>query len=208
MSSSRPYRSTLRAERARQTRLRIRKRARRLFTTQGFVETTVAQIAVAAGVAPQTVYAVFGSKAAIVGEMLEDLEEEADINARVMEIIGESDPHQQLGLFIAMNRAVFESGAPVVRAALAARGDPEVAAMVERGDANRRFGTKQLTTMWGQRGSLREGLDPTEAGERLWLLTSAEQYLLATDALGWSPEDYERWLGDLLDRELLEPDRS
>ena len=61
MSTDRPYRSTLREERARETRLRIRKSARRLFAARGFAETTIAQIAKDAGVAPQTVYAVFGS---------------------------------------------------------------------------------------------------------------------------------------------------
>jgi len=49
-------------------------------------------------------------------------------------------------------------------------------------------------------------LGSTDAAERLWLLTSVEQYLLATDALSSSPDEYERWLGDLLNRELLEPD--
>jgi len=206
VSNNRPYHSTLRQERASDTRLRIRKSARRLFTTRGFTETTIAQIAEGAGVAPQTVYAVFGGKAGIVAEMLKDLEESAEVEARVDEMIAEPNPRRQLRIFVSMNRALFENGAPVLRAALGARSDPEVAAMVERGDANRRFGTSQLTKLWSQTKVLREGLDPTNAGERLWLLTSAEQYLLATDELGWSADEYEQWLGDLLDRELLEPE--
>lgn len=205
MSNSRPYRSTLREERARDTRVRIRESARHLFSTGGFTETTIAQIAEGAGVAPQTVYAVFGSKANIVAEMLEQVEESAELEARVGEMVAEPDPRRQLRMFLSMNRALFENSAPVVRAALAARGDTDVAALVERGDANRRFGTKQLTEMWSRKGALREGMDPADASERLWLLTGAEQYFLATDSLDWSGDQYEQWLGDLLERELLEP---
>lgn len=206
MSTSRPYRSTLREEGARGTRLRIRKSARRLFTTQGFVETTIAQIAEGAGVATQTVYAVFGSKGGIIGEMLEDLEESADQDAWVSRIMAEEDPHRQLRIFVSWIRTFFEKGAPILRAALAARSDPEVAALAQRGDRNRRLGCSQLTQIWSSKGALRKSLGPTDAAECLWLLTSVEQYLLATDALSWSPDEYERWLGDLLNRELLEPD--
>jgi AcrR family transcriptional regulator len=205
MSTNRPYRSTLREERARDTRLRIRKSARKLFAAYGFFETTIAQIAADAGVAPQTIYAVFGSKGGIVGEMLEDLEESADLDTWVAKIIAEADPHCQLRIFVSMNRTLFEEGAPILRAAMAARSEPDVAAMAERGDANRRFGTTQLTQMWSHNDVLRNGLEATDAAERLWLLTSVEQYLLATDGLGWSPDRYQQWLGDLLDQELLEP---
>lgn len=179
--------------------------ARKLFATYGFSETTIAQIAADAGVAPQTIYAVFGSKGGIVGEMLEDLEESADIDTWVARIIEEGDPHRQLRIFVSMNRTLFEKGAPILRAAMAARNEPDVAAMADRGDANRRSGTLQLIQMWSQREALREGLESTDAAERLWLLTSPEQYLLATDTLGWSSDRYEQWLGDLVDQELLKP---
>ncbi|MEE8492153.1 MAG: TetR/AcrR family transcriptional regulator [Acidimicrobiia bacterium] len=206
MSTSRPYRSTLREEQAQETRLRIRKSARRLFAAQGFTETTITQIADDAGVAPQTIYAVFGSKSAIVGEMLQDLETSADIGAWVAKMIAEGDPHRQLRIFVSMNRTLFEKGAPILRAAMAARSEPEVAALIERGDGSRRVGTTQLTQIWSRQEALREGLKPADAAELLWLLTSVEQYLLATDGLGWSPDHYEQWLGDLLDREMLESD--
>jgi len=205
MSTNRPYRSTLREERAHETRLRIRKSARRLFAAHGFTETTIAQIAEEAGVATQTVYAVFGSKGGIVGEMLEELEESADLDVWVARMIAEGDARRQLRIFVAWIRTLCEEGAPILRAAVAARHEPDVATMAERGDENRRTGTMRLTQMWSRKGVLLQGLDPNDAAERLWLLTSVEQYLLATDALSWSPDQYEKWLGDLLELELLEP---
>ena len=183
--------------------MRIRRSASKLFSVSGFAETTINDVASEAGVAPQTVYAVYRSKRGVVASVLEDLEEEADEPARVAEIIATEDPHRQLRLFVAMNRALFEGRAPIVRAALAGRDDPDVAAFVDQGDQNRRRGTEAITGVWARGGALRHGVDHDEATQRLWLLTSPQQYLLATDKLGWDPDRYEQWLGDLLDHELL-----
>ena len=205
MTGIRPYRSRLRDERSQETRLRIRRSARELFATRGFSGTTIVQIAGAAGVSPQTVYAVFGSKAGIVGAMLEELEQAADEETWGARIFAEENPRRQLRLFASFNRTLFERGAPILRAVLAARSEAEVAAVAEHGDRRRREGTSQLVHLLASKGALREGLNPRDGADRLWLLTSAEQYLLATDALGWSPARYEQWLGDLLERELLDP---
>ncbi len=202
MSTRRRYRSELREERARETRLRIRKSARRLFTDKGFVETTVAQIAADAGVSAQTVYASYGSKAAIVGAMLDELEGAID-EARVDKLKAEQDPRRQLQMFVSTNRTLFEQGAPILRAAFAASGDPDVAAMGRRGDDNRREGTRQLARRWAAVGALRSGLKEKDAADRFWLLTSPEQFLLAIDRLSWTPARYHRWLVSLLETELL-----
>ena len=166
--------------------------------------TTIAQIAEHAGVSPQTVYAVFGTKGSIVGAMLELLEESVGAERWVARMASEDDSRKQLRLFVAMNRSMFENGAPILRAAIAARSDPEVAAMGERGDKKRREGTTQLCRMWVAKGALRGGLDEADAAQELWLLTSVEQFLMATEGLGWLPDRYERWLGDLLERELFD----
>ena len=208
MSNSRPYQSALREERAQETRLRIRESARKLFASQGFAETTVSEIADDAGVSPQTVYAVFGTKGRIVGAMLEYLEESIGIGSWVARILSEPDSRRQLRLFVEMNRSMFENGAPVLRAAIAASADPEVAAVGARGDNKRREGTRRLCQVWADKGTLRNGLEQSDAAERLWLLTSVEQFLLATDVLEWPPDRYERWLGDLLERELLGTDEA
>ena len=206
MSTGRPYRSSLRAEQADETRRRIRQSARDLFADRGFTNTTIAQIAEGAGVATQTVYSAYKSKGGVVRAMIEDLEESADQNRWVARIRAESDPHRQLGLFVGWIRSFFEMGAPILRAAMTARGDPDVAMLRAQGDANRLGGTTELARHWAETGALRSRLEQGEAAQRLWLLTSPEQYLLATDELGWSPGDYQDWLTSMLQRELLKPD--
>jgi AcrR family transcriptional regulator len=205
VSSSRPYQSSLRDERARETRLRIRTSARELFASTGFTATTITQIAERAGVSQQTVYKAFGTKGAIVGEMLDELEESQERLAILERLVAEEDPQTQLRLFVSMHRTMFEGGIDIIRAALAARNEPDVAAMAERGDAARRAGTGRLAEGWARRGALRNGLSVDDAAEVLWLLSSAHQFVAAMDDLGWDPDRYEQWLADLLTRELLAP---
>lgn len=44
-----------------------------------------------------------------------------------------------------------------------------------------------------------------EAARTLWALSVPELYVLQIHAGGLDPDDYERWLGDLLAAVLLEP---
>lgn len=203
VSSSRPYQSSLRDERARETRLRIRRSARELFASNGFTETTIAQIADRAGVSQQTIYKAFGTKAAIVAEMLEELEE-SEARMRILErLLVEEDPHAQLRLFVSMHRTMFEDGIDIVRAALAARSEPDVAELTRRGDTARRDGTMRLASAWEAKGALRSGLTAPHAAEILWLLSTADQFVTAIEGLGWEPDQYEQWLSNLLTAELL-----
>ena len=67
----RAYRSSVREEQARRTRLAILDAARLLFTEQGYAATTIAQIAARAGVAVDTVYAAVGTKPVLTRLLME-----------------------------------------------------------------------------------------------------------------------------------------
>jgi len=203
MSREREYRSELREERARETKARIRKAARALFSERGFGATTVAAVAREAGVSAPTVYAVFESKAGIISAMLEEMEESAAVGEGLKAVFSEPDPRTQLRRFVDAHCALFRESADVLRAAVQAMGDPEVAALAARGDGNRRNVIEALVRGWGAWGALRAGLSEEEAADRLWLLTTVESYLTAVDRLGWEPERYEKWLGDLAEGEVL-----
>jgi AcrR family transcriptional regulator len=58
----RPYRSARRREQAMETRLRIIRAAHDLFVSDGYGRTTIAEVARAAGVAAETVYAAYRNK--------------------------------------------------------------------------------------------------------------------------------------------------
>lgn len=205
MSTERPYHSSLREEQARQTKLRIRKAARSLFADQGFAATTVAQIAKAAGVAPATVYATYESKAGIVIGMLDDLEEGIDVGPRLGEAFAATDARRQLRMYVSAHCDLFAAGADILRAAMQAIEAPGVAALMERGDGRRRGVIEAFVKGWHQQEALRDGLSPKAAAERLWLLTTVEGFLNAVDRLGWSATEYQAWIGDLAEAEILGP---
>lgn len=206
MSSDRSYRSSLRDEQARQTRLRIRQAAHELYASRGFSATTITDIADRAGVSPATVYAAFESKAGLVVAMLEDMEESVGISEHLREVFEEADPRQALKMFVSSHCDLFESSADILRAAMRAIEDPDVAALAAEGDGHRREVIDRLASRWKQAGILRRGLTPQAAADRLWLLTTVEGYLNAVDRLGWAREEYEAWLVDLAETELLEPE--
>jgi AcrR family transcriptional regulator len=202
LASSR-YRSPLRDEQANETRRRIREAARAAFEEVGFAQATIADIARRAGVAQPTVYAAYASKAGIVKAMLELLEEDAGLPQAIEAMLREADPRAQLALFVSSHRRLFETGAAILRAAVEAKGDPEVAAFIAAGNAKRRRGIDTLTAAWAAAGALRGA--KKKAAESMWLLTTAELYLVGIDQLGWTPAHYERWLREALEHQLLRP---
>lgn len=206
MSSERSYKSSLRDEQARQTRLRIRQAARELYASQGFSRTTITEIADRAGVSPATVYAAFESKAGLVVAMLEDMEDRVGIGNHLKEVFDAADPRQALRMFVSLHCDLFKTSADILRAAMRAIEDPEVAALAAKGDGHRREVIDRLAARWKEDGALRRDLTPHAAAERLWLLTTVEGFLNAVDRLGWAPDEYEKWLTDLVETELLEPE--
>lgn len=203
MSTERSYHSSLRDEQARQTRLRIRQAARDLFAEQGFTATTVSEIARAAGVSPATVYATFESKAGVVVSMLQDMEESVGIGKKMWNAFDAAHPRDLLRMHVALHCQLFRESADILRAAMRAIEDPAVAALAAEGDRHRREVIDFMVGRWDESGILKPGLTREAAADRLWLLTTVEGYLNAVDRLGWSPEEYEEWLADLAETELL-----
>src|ERR1700736_2102551 len=67
----RPYTSAVRQEQAARTRIQIIEAAGALFASQGYARTTIREIAAAAEVAADTVYAIFGNKARLLTALID-----------------------------------------------------------------------------------------------------------------------------------------
>src|SRR5262245_65478263 len=66
----RPYHSPLRQAQAESTRARILDAALELFARNGYAATTIAAVAREAGIVPETIYASFGSKKALIDGLI------------------------------------------------------------------------------------------------------------------------------------------
>src|SRR5450759_808681 len=195
-------RPTLRDERAQVTRRRITEAARSLFGSRGYGATTLRAVADEAGVAVQTVYAVYGSKAGILralgGQVLCQPAAEVLYEAAMRETNGE----RKLELFARSIRHRWESGHDVVAIGRdAAATDPTVRPEIDQMLGMRRAGIARLAR--SLEGRLTSGIDPTHATAILDALTLPEVYAELTDLGGWSADDYEDWLAKCLKGQLL-----
>jgi AcrR family transcriptional regulator len=207
----RPYRSKLRREQAEQTRQRVLDAARDLFVERGYDTTSIAVVAELAGVSPETVYARFGSKRALLGELVRQAVR-GDDSRPVPEqdapraIAAETDQRTQLRLFAADISFRLERAAPLAAVvAGAARSEPELAVLFERLHENRLSNLATLVDAVAANGPLR--LPRDEALETVWALTSPELHQLLVRVRGWTRERYCDWLFESLSALLLEPKR-
>jgi AcrR family transcriptional regulator len=175
-----------------------------LFQRHGFAATTIAAIAVEAGVSPQTVYASFGSKVAVLRAILEQMEESAEAAQWRERIAAADDPHQILAAFAHWTRAFFEASSPSF--AIAQEAAAELTDLAEEGDRHRRAALESIIGRLAQQNALRPGVAAAKAVDRAWLLTGVQTYLMATSGCGWTPAEYSGWLATTLAEQILKPD--
>jgi AcrR family transcriptional regulator len=205
----RRYNSPLRAEQANETRRRILVAARELFLADGYRSTTVAAVAAAAGVSPDTIYASLGGKRGLLERVFAQAREDPDDPAqrsqqrRREEVRQLTDPHERLRRLIGLSCETLARISPVhavIRGA--ADGDPVAAELLsDMLDRRLEVQARNLHTYLG--AGLRDGLSMDEAAERYSALLSPDLYTLLTVNRGWPPNRYEAWITEILDRDLL-----
>jgi AcrR family transcriptional regulator len=205
VNSRREYRSPLRAEQAAETRRRILTAARQLFLDRGYGGTTVAGVAEAAGVSPDTVYASVGGKAGLLEEVWARALSDTDEPRRRAdeELASLSDPHERLTRLVALSCHVLAATSPVhavIRGA--ADGHPQAAELRAR-MLRVRLEVQAGNVKAHLAGALRQGLSVDEAAERYSALLSPELYHLLTVEQRWSAHRYQTWINQLLHDDLL-----
>ncbi|MFJ9643162.1 TetR/AcrR family transcriptional regulator [Streptomyces sp. NPDC004244] len=201
-----------RAEKARRTRQRMHDAAARLFAEKGWTGTTVEDIARAAEVGVQTVYFTFGSKRALLRELLDTaVAGDADPVATLdrpwaREVLDEPDPAAQLALQAAGARRILERAAPVLEVVRgAATADPELAELWRLNHEQRHAVQLRFAEALYEKagGSLRPGHDRAAAADIAVTVLGPETYDLLVTRRGWSPARWEEWAADALVRQLL-----
>lgn len=196
---------TLRAEQAAVTRRRISDAARLLFVRDGYGATTLQAIADEAGVAVQTVYAVYRSKPGILRDLRDSIvfQPEAEEGYREALAAAESgDAGAALDAFARSIRIRWDAGADVVLVGREAGStDSRLRAEGNQPYERRRGGLRALVETL--RPGLRPGLETADAMAALDALTLPDVYLEVVRGLGWPSDAYEAWLARSLRRLLL-----
>ena len=173
-----------------------------LFLAQGYMATTIEAISARAGVAVSTIYAVFRNKRGILQAIRERWHRESgqrDIYRQAME---QSDPKRRLELAAYATRRQWETGGAMMAIyQAAAAADPDAAAELSTALQGRRtFLTQFIDAMSEQ---LRLDLSSTRATALFTTLTQPTIYQELVGEEGWSPEEYEVWLAETLQQQLL-----
>ena len=207
----RRYRSSLRSEQTALGRHRILDAARALFSNHGYLGTTVAQIAAAAGVSTQSVYNMAGGKAdllkAVYDAAVAGDDEPVPIAQRplIQAMINAPDPREALALYARLGREIAERSHRLVTVVLAqaATGDAALAEFAAQIEAQRATGTAATARHLASRFGLRAGLSEQAAADILWTLTAPDIIERLVIQRHWPWDAYEHWLADTMASSLL-----
>ncbi len=185
-------------ERAAQTRARMLDAAFDSFAERGYQGTTMAGVAAAAGVAEQTVYFTFHTKAALLHEVMVAKRNAPEESTVVMDTpwiaaaLAEPDQHRTLALIVEHGTEIFRRLAPIATAMTAAAlADPAVASHLETVGRERRQGMTRMVAALAAKGPL--AVSDAEAVDVLDVLQSMSIYNAFVAGCGWRTEKYKAW---------------
>ncbi len=183
--------------------------ASRLFSTKGYLATSIEDIAAEAGVARPTVFSAVGPKPVILKNVVDQALAGDDAPVPIAErpwwreAIDEPDPVRSIQLHARNMCRIAQRAAPVLRALeTAASIDADAAQVWERFQQQRRAGLNEfVVTLARKTTGLR--LEEDTMTDTLCMLAADAYIRLVRDA-GWPIEKLEAWVADLMQRLFLE----
>ncbi|MGB7981109.1 MAG: helix-turn-helix domain-containing protein [Candidatus Nanopelagicales bacterium] len=202
--------TSTRRDRAARTRRAILDAAHAEFLERGYHGATISAIASRAGVAPQTVYFVFHTKAELVSAVIDDRVLGPDLPTVQQEspwwaaMLAAPTAATALEQFVRGAAPLLARAAPVsevVRAA--ALTDDEVRAIHDHHDRMQIAGYRQVIDIVAGKGPLRPDLTPETATHVLLTLCGDSVWVQLTDR-GWTPDQITRWLAAAAPASILQ----
>jgi AcrR family transcriptional regulator len=196
----------LREQRAGQTRTAVIAAATSLFSEKGWAATGMRDVAGAAGVAIETVYASFRSKSELLTACI-DLAVVADdrpaplADRPAFVALGRGSRAQRTRAAARLVTDIHHRTAGLILALReAAASDPGLAQWRHAAEGHRRADVEQAAALIAGRPVTREECDG------LWAITAVEVYELLTGLRGWTPKQYQLWLAGVIN--YLLPDHG
>lgn len=198
------YRSPRREDAAAATREAIVNSARKLFLTRGYAATTVPEIAEAAKVATQTVYASTGGKAALFVELLRPAISDPAAAEAVSAASVAKDPARVLALCAAGARNGQERYWDIVSGLMRRPPEDELARQAVANVADKCH--EALTMIAGRLsdlGALKPGISAARAADILWFYFGPNAWYSLIGEREWTFDQAERWLLQAARSDLL-----
>jgi TetR/AcrR family transcriptional regulator of autoinduction and epiphytic fitness len=208
---NRRYVSPRRQEQARQTRRAILDAAAKLFVDPGYAATPLTAVAAEAGVAVQTLYAVFGNKRQLLSDLVDVTLVGDDERIAMAERSFVADIRALTGLRAKLTRyarhltETHARQADVMLAlAGAATADADAATIWRKNIEDRRRGMAMFAADLAVTGEVR--VSQERAADVLWLAQDIRNYDWLVRERGWPVERFERWFVDGVAAVLGAPD--
>ncbi len=201
----RTYNSEARSAQAAQTKSRILEAAKSLFQSEGFEAVTIDKIAQKAEVSSPTVYALFQSKRGILLALMDEATP-PDYYVLVEKVKQEQSPKVRLQIAAKLARDMYDAeraqmdifrGASVLA--------PEFKELEREREERRYQRQEESMYMMEEQKCLIKGMSLTQARDIVWAFTGRDMYRMFVVQRGWSSDEYEKWLAELLIKTLLEP---
>jgi AcrR family transcriptional regulator len=201
-STARPrrYDASGRRARARASQQEILEAARELFVQHGYGRTTIADIARAAGVSPETVYGAFRNKATLLHRVWDITiggdDEDVVFHERpeVKALRAEPDLRRRLVGHAAFSTATARRIAPFLIALQgAAASEPAAAQMLAEIGRQRYEGIGVMAREAAATGQL--GVSEQECRDVIWAMTDGMLWHRLVHERGWTDEEFAGWLG-------------
>jgi AcrR family transcriptional regulator len=198
------YHSPRREDAAAATRAAILEHARELFLERGYAGATVPEIAQAARVAPQTVYASTGGKAAMFAELLKPAINDPVAAEAMTAALRTDDPGQLMILCAAAARRGQERYWDIVYGLM--RRPPEDP-LAQQAIGNVAAKCLEALTGIAQRladlGALKPGISTAQAADTLWFYFGQNAWCSLVGERQWTFDRAEEWLRTAASRDLL-----
>lgn len=182
--------------------------AYRLFTTKGYLATSIEEIAAEAGVARPTVFSAVGPKPIILRAVADQAAAGDDAPIPVAgrdwwrEAVDEPDPRRSMRLHARNMVRIQRAVVPLMKAVEAAAPvDADAAEIWQRYQDQRHEGMAGFVASLTRKASIR--IDEQTAIDTMWMIASDTYWRLVHER-EWSLTKYEAWLADLLERVLLD----
>lgn len=208
----RQYDATRRRAQAEETRRAVVRAARDLFLERGYGRTTIGDVAAAAGVSTETIYAAFRNKATLLHRAWDITvggdDEDVVFHERpeVLAIRSEPDLAKRLVLHAAFSTQTAQRIAPFQLMVQSAAGaDVAAAEMLEEMGRQRLAGISVMAAEASKTGQL--AVSEEECRDVMWSMTDGVLWHRLVVERGWTNERYADWLGRTWVHLLVAPSR-
>jgi AcrR family transcriptional regulator len=200
----RSYNSESRNAQAAQTKKRVLEAAKNLFESEGFEYATIEKIAKVADVAIPTVYSLFQSKRGILRALMDEVFPKEKFEALVEKSRKAKSPEERLLYSAKIARQMYDAeraqmevfrGASVL--------SPEFKELEKEREMRRHERQEATINIMAEENSLAMGMSVERARDILWVFTGRDIYRMLVIEQEWSPEEYEKWLAELLANTLI-----